>query len=114
MVYAQSHILNLQGLNWFLVVNMQKNMQKYLVLVKLNTSKTLGFYNTLSEMQKNPSEGVTLYGSYNVFGSWDFAIWFEADSNESAVHFVGEKIRAIDGVMETITMPATPLKEWMM
>lgn len=89
-------------------------MEKYLVLVKVGTNKTLGFFNALSEMQKTPAEGVTMYGAYNVFGSWDFAVWFEADSNESAVHFVGEKIRAIDGVIETVTMPATTLKEWMM
>ena len=87
-------------------------MQKYIVLVKLNTTKTLSFYNSLSALPKNPAEGVNLYGSYNVFGNWDFAIWFEADSNESAVHFVGEKIRSMDGVIETVTMPATPLKEY--
>ncbi len=49
-----------------------------------------------------------------VFGNWDFAVWFEADTNENAVHFVGEKIRSIEGVIETITMPATAIKEYPM
>jgi uncharacterized protein with GYD domain len=61
-----------------------------------------------------PSEGVRLNASYNVFGEWDFAIWFEANSNDDTVHFVGEKIRSIDGVIESITIPATPIKEFKM
>jgi hypothetical protein len=40
------------------------------------------------------------------------AIWFEANSNDDAVHFVGEKIRAMEGVIETITMPATVIKDY--
>jgi hypothetical protein len=39
-------------------------------------------------------------------------VWFEADSNDNALHFVGEKIRSIDGVTETLTMPATSIKEY--
>jgi uncharacterized protein with GYD domain len=97
------------------VIFVQKNTnkQKYLVLVKLNPTKTLPFFNTMTSMQSTPMDGVNLYGTYNVFGNWDMAIWFEADSNESAVHFVGEKIRVIDGVVDTHTMPATPVKEFM-
>jgi uncharacterized protein with GYD domain len=97
------------------VILVQKNMntQKYLVLVKLNPSKTLPFFNTVQSMAATPMEGVKLYGAYNVFGNWDMAIWFEADSNEAAVHFVGEKIRVIEGVADTHTMPATAIKEFM-
>jgi uncharacterized protein with GYD domain len=87
--------------------------QKFLVLVKLNPSKTLPFFNTLQGMNATPMEGVKLMGAYNVFGDWDMAVWFEADSNDNAVHFVGEKIRSIEGVTDTHTMPATTLKEYM-
>jgi uncharacterized protein with GYD domain len=93
---------------------MQKNMQKYLVLIKLNPSKTENFFNSLSAISEEPIEGVRVNASYNVFGSWDFAVWFEADSNENAIHFVGEKIRVIEGVNETLTMPATPIKDYKM
>jgi len=89
------------------------NRQKYLVLVKLNPSKTLPFFNAISSMQSSPMDGINLSGAYNVFGNWDMAIWFEADSNDDAVHFVGEKIRVIDGVVDTQTMPATTIKEYM-
>ena len=89
-------------------------MQKYLVLVKLNPSKTLAFFDSLSAISEQPMHGIRVNASYNVFGSWDFAIWFEADSNENAIHFVGEKIRSMEGVNETLTMPATILKEYNM
>jgi uncharacterized protein with GYD domain len=90
------------------------NRQKYLMLVKLNPSKTEVFYNGLMKLTEMPAEGVKLNGSYNVFGEWDFVIWFEAENNDAAVHFVGEKIRSIDGVIESVTMPATPVKEYRM
>ena len=91
----------------------RSNRQKYLVLIKLNPAKALASFNMLSNMSAQPMEGINMYGSYNIFGNWDMALWFEADSNESAVHFVGEKIRIIDGVVDTHTMPATAIKEYM-
>ena len=91
-----------------------ESKQKYLVLIKLNPSKTEAFLSSLMKISEMPSEGVRLNASYNVFGEWDFAVWFEARNNDDAVHFVGEKIRAIDGVVETVTMPATPIKEYRM
>jgi uncharacterized protein with GYD domain len=63
-------------------------------------------------MSRQPVQGVNVNASYNVFGNWDIAVWFEADSNDNALHFVGEKIRSIDGVTETLTMPATAIKEY--
>ncbi len=91
---------------------MQKNMQKYLVLIRLNPSKTESFLNSISAMSRQPVQGVNVNASYNVFGNWDIAVWFEADSNDNALHFVGDKIRSIDGVTETLTMPATSIKEY--
>ncbi len=90
-----------------------ESKQKYLVLVKLNTAKTENFINALMRISERPSEGVKLFASYNVFGEWDCAVWFEANSNDDAVHFIGEKLRSIEGVIETLTMPATPIKEYM-
>jgi len=89
-----------------------ESKQKYLILIKLSPAKTETFYNSLMKISERPSEGVRLNATYNLFGEWDFAVWFEANNNDDAVHFVGEKIRAIDGVVETITMPATPIKEY--
>ncbi len=86
--------------------------QKFLILVKLNPARTEVFYSSLMKLSERPSEGVRLNATYNVFGEWDYAVWFEANNNDDAVHFVAEKIRAIDGVIETVTMPATPIKEY--
>ncbi len=90
-----------------------ESKQKYLVLVKLNPAKTDNFFNSLMRLSERPLEGVRLYASYNVFGEWDCAVWFEANNNDDAVHFIGEKLRSIEGVVETLTMPATPIKEYM-
>lgn len=87
-------------------------MQKFLVLIRLDPSKTGIFFSSLIQLSDNPVKGVRLNATYNIFGEWDCAVWFEATNNDSAVHFVGEKLRAIEGVIETHTMPATPVKEY--
>jgi uncharacterized protein with GYD domain len=69
-------------------------------------------YEPLMEFTENPIEGVKLEEAYQVFGKWDFAVLFEADNNENALQFVGNKIRLIEGVMETTTIPLTPIKNY--
>ena len=69
-------------------------------------------YEPLMEFTERPIEGVKLEEAYQVFGRWDFGVLFEADSNENALHFVGDNIRLIEGVMETLTIPLTPIKTY--
>ena len=69
-------------------------------------------YEPLMEFGENPIEGVKLEESYQVFGQWDFAVLFQAESNEKALHFVSDKIRLIEGVMETLTIPLSPIKNY--
>jgi uncharacterized protein with GYD domain len=69
-------------------------------------------YEPLMEYGEEPIEGVKLEEAYQVFGRWDFAVLFEADTNENALHFVGDKIRLIEGVIETSTIPLVPLKDY--
>jgi len=92
----------------------ENKMQKYLVLLKLNPSKSMGFFDGFGQLSDEPMEGVKINAAYNVFGNWDIAIWFEADSNENAVHFVGDKIRNLEGVIDSHTMPATSIKSYNM
>ena len=66
----------------------------------------------LMEFTENPVKGVKLEEAYQVFGKWDYAILFQADTNENALHFVGDKIRLVEGVMQTFTIPLTPLKDY--
>ena len=69
-------------------------------------------YEPLMEFDEKPIEGVKLEEAYQVFGQWDFAVLFQADTNENALHFVGDKIRLIEGVIETLTIPLVPLKDY--
>lgn len=50
--------------------------------------------------------------AYNVFGTWDACIWFDAENHDKATDFIVNKIRPISGVLETYTMPTTPIKEY--
>ena len=69
-------------------------------------------YGPLMEFGEEPIEGVKLEEAYQVFGQWDFAVLFQADTNENALHFVSDKIRLIEGVTETFTIPLAPIKNY--
>lgn len=69
-------------------------------------------YEPLMEFSEQPIEGVKLEEAYQVFGEWDFAVIFQADSNMAALHFVGDKIRLIEGVLETFTVPLSSIKNY--
>ena len=86
-------------------------MQKYLLLLKTASGKGGEFRSGFSKMPDDPMKGVWIESSWSLFGYWDFAIFFKADSNENALHFVGETLRALGGVAETSTSPMTVLKE---
>jgi uncharacterized protein with GYD domain len=91
---------------------MGKSVQKYLLMIKLSPNMAAKIYEPLMEYDETPMEGVKLEEAYQVFGQWDFAILFQADTNENALHFVGDKIRLIEGIMETLTIPLSPLKDY--
>ena len=69
-------------------------------------------YGPLMEFGEEPIKGVKLEEAYQVFGQWDFAVLFRADTNENALHFVSDKIRLIEGVTETFTIPLAPIKDY--
>ncbi len=91
---------------------MGKTVQKYLVMIKLSPNMAAKLYEPLMGFNEKAMEGVKLEEAYQVFGQWDFAILFQADNNEDALHFVGDKIRLIDGVLETFTIPLAPIKDY--
>ena len=91
---------------------MKKSVQKYLSMIKLSPNMAAKLYEPLMEFDEIPIEGVKLEEAYQVFGQWDFAILFQADTNTDALHFVGDKIRLIDGVLETLTIPLALIKDY--
>ena len=91
---------------------MEKTVQKYLLMIKLSPNMAAKLYEPLMEFQEKPMEGVKLEEAYQVFGQWDFAVLFQADTNTNALHFVGDKIRLIEGIIETSTIPLAPIKDY--
>ena len=83
-----------------------------MVLLKLISGKGGEFWGSFSKMPDAPMEGVTVESSWSLFGYWDFAVFFNADSNDNALHFVGEVLRAMPGIADTSTSPMTILKEY--
>jgi uncharacterized protein with GYD domain len=87
-------------------------VQKYILMIKLSPMMAAKLYEPLMMFEEKPMDGIKLEESYQVFGEWDFAVLFQADTNETALHFVGDKIRVIEGVLETLTIPLAPLKDY--
>ena len=91
---------------------MGKPVQKYLLMIKLSPNMAAKLYEPLMEFGEEPIEGVKLEEAYQVFGQWDFAVLFQADTNENALHFVSDKIRLVEGVVETFTIPLAPIRDY--
>jgi hypothetical protein len=85
---------------------MEKSVQKYLLMIKLSPNMAAKLYEPLMEFSQKPMEGVKLEEAYQVFGEWDFALLFQG------LHFVSDKIRLIEGVTETFTIPLAPIKDY--
>ena len=64
------------------------------------------------EVETETMNGVILKEAYQVFGEWDFVILFQADTNENALHFVGDIVKPIEGVAATSTLPIAPVKDY--
>ena len=91
---------------------METFVQKYLLMIKLSPNMAAKIYEPLMEFNQKPMQGIKLEEAYQVFGQWDFAVLFQADTNANALHFVGDKIRLIEGVTETFTIPLAPIRNY--
>lgn len=91
---------------------MEKPKQKYFVMVKVGPTKAGGIYDAIMKWSQQPIQGVKLEEAYQVFGKWDFAFLFSADTNENALHFVGDRVRQVAGVIATRTIPLSPMKDY--
>ena len=89
---------------------MEEFVQKYLLMIKLSPNMAAKLYEPLVQFNEEPVKGIKLEEAYQVFGQWDFAVLFQAETNASALHFVSDKIRLIEGVTETFTIPLVPIK----
>jgi uncharacterized protein with GYD domain len=81
-------------------------------MIKLSPNMAAKLYEPLMQFEQKTFQGVKLEESYQVFGQWDFAVLFQAATNSDALHFVGDCVRLIDGVVETATIPLVPIKTY--
>ncbi len=87
-------------------------MYKYFVLLKTDPTRTNDVAQKLRRLPERPFQGVRLYYTMNCFGTWDLAMWFEAEKHDYVIDFVHNKICQIPGVAETHLVPTTPIKEY--
>lgn len=80
--------------------------------MKIDPSKTGEAKRDLKSLPENPGLGVKLHYSFNVFGDWDACIWFQADNDDQATHFIKDRIAKIPGVTKTYILPSTILREY--
>ena len=83
-------------------------MTQYLVLLKLSPSKISDTIKNLRSLPQKPSPGVDLHFVMNVFGTWDVAMWFDAEKSNQALEFIKEKLNQVPGVVDAYTVPAFP------
>jgi len=55
-------------------------------MIRISPNMAAKLYEPLMEFTEQPIEGVKLEEAYQVFGKWDFAVLFEANTNENALH----------------------------
>ena len=83
-------------------------MPEYLVLLKLIPGKIIDAMNALRSLPDQPISGVNLRYTMNIFGTWDVAVWIDAEKPIQVVDFVHKKIKGISGVADIYTVPAFP------
>ena len=83
-----------------------------MVFLKIDPNQTDKVVHKLQTLKKNPLPNITLHTTYNVFGTWDSCLWFQANTHDQAITFVQRYIRNIPGVTETYVFPTTVIKQY--
>ena len=88
-------------------------MPFFWTFLKVNRAKTASAIRGLKKLpKKSPNPGIKVYYVANVFGEWDNCVWFEADNHDYAMDFVQNKLAKIPGIVQTYTLPTTPINEY--
>ncbi len=86
-------------------------MPEYLLLLALDKAKLLETINSLRKLPRNPSPGVDLNYTMNIFGTWHVAVWFSSNDSTQAAEFINKKISQIPGVIDAFPVATFPHKE---
>ncbi len=87
-------------------------MPMYLALLRVERRKTNNWKKHLNALPEKTNPGIRTYYVANVFGEWDYCVWFECSNNDHAMDFVQNKLATIPGVIHTYTLPTTPINEY--
>ena len=93
---------------WNRTTEVGNSMPEYLLLLKLDKAKLLETIDTLRKLPKNPSSGVDLEYTMNIFGTWHVAVWFSADKSSHAIEFINNKIGQIPDVVDAFPVATFP------
>lgn len=83
-------------------------MSKYLLLLRLDKSKLLETIDALRNLPKNPTSGVKVDYTMNIFGTWHLGVWFNSDKSTQAIDFINKKIGEIPGVVDAFPVATFP------
>ncbi len=83
-------------------------MTQYLVLLKLSPTRVIDIINDLRILPQKSSSGIDLQYVMNVFGTWDLAIWLDAEKSNQALDFIHKKLNNVPGVVDLYTVLAFP------
>jgi hypothetical protein len=86
----------------------EKKVTDYLLLLKISPGKIIDVLNALRSLPDKPNSGVDLNYTMNIFGTWDVGLWFNADNASHALYFVHKRVKGINGVVDTYTVPTFP------
>ena len=84
----------------------------YMTLLKTERTRTKDALRCLKDLPENYNPNLRIYYVANVFGDWDNCVWFEADNHDYAMDFVQNKLAKVPGIINTYTLPTTPINSY--
>jgi hypothetical protein len=91
---------------------MDKSVQKYFAMIALGPEGSGKLHAEMMKWEQKPMNGVIFEEAYQGFGERDFAIRFQAETNENPLHFIGDIVKPIEGIVATSTLPIAPVKDY--
>lgn len=87
-------------------------MPMYMTLLRIDRTKTHDCLRHLKDLPQKTNPDINIWYVANLFGEWDNCVWFETNDSHHAMDWVQNKLANIPGVVQTYTLPTTPIKEY--
>lgn len=83
----------------------------YMTLLSFTTDKTQQAVKQIKSLAERPPTNIKVLGTWTSFGRYDAVCLYRAENGSDAMNFVNERIRQIDGVVNTETLSVLPETE---